>query len=72
MGGSVKKIVSNPIVQIAVVAAIAVYAPAMLGNIGITSKLAQRAIISVASSMILGAVGKTLAPKIDPPNLELI
>jgi hypothetical protein len=69
MGGSVKKIVSNPIVQIAVVAAIAVYAPAMLGNIGITSKLAQRAIISVASSMILGAVGKTLAPKIDPPKL---
>ena len=38
MGGSAKKIVSNPIVQIAVVAAIAVYAPAMLGNIGITSK----------------------------------
>jgi hypothetical protein len=69
MGGSAKKIISNPIVQIAVVAAVAVYAPAMLGNIGITSKLAQRAIISVASTMILGAVGKTLAPKIDPPKL---
>ena len=69
MGGSAKKIVSNPIVQIAVVAAIAVYAPAMLANIGIKKAIVQRAIISVASSMILGAVGKTLAPKIDPPKL---
>ncbi len=72
-GGGAKKIISNPIVQLAVVATIAVYAPAFLANIsgGAIAKgsLLSRAIISVGTSMILGAVGKSLAPKIDAPKL---
>ena len=71
--GCAKKIISNPIVQIAIVAAIAVYAPAFLANVSggkiAVGSLMSRAIISVSTSLILGAVGKSLAPKIDPPKL---
>ena len=49
-GGGAKKIISNPIVQLAVVATIAVYAPAFLANIsgGAIAKgsLLSRAIVS--------------------------
>ena len=56
-GGGAKKIISNPIVQLAVVATIAVYAPAFLANIsgGAIAKgsLLSRAIISVGTSLFL-------------------
>ena len=63
-------ILGSDIGQIALTIAVAVYAPTMVGaltGMGVNPMLA-RVIVSVGSSMVLGAVGKALAPKIDQPN----
>ena len=67
---TVGDILGSDVGQIALTIAVAVYAPTMVGaltGMGVNPMLA-RVIVSVGSSLVLGAVGKALAPKIDQPN----
>ena len=70
VGDAVGDILGSDIGQIALTIAVAYFAPTMVGaleGMGM-STLAARAIVAVGSSLVLGAVGKALAPKLDPPN----
>ena len=70
IGDAAGDILGSDIGQIALTIVVAIYAPQMVGaltGMGVNPMLAQ-VIVSVGSSLVLGAVGKALAPKVDPPN----
>ena len=70
IGDAVGDILGSDIGQIALTIAVAYFAPTMvagLTNMGVNGTLA-RIIVGAGSSLVLGAVGKALAPKVEPPN----
>ena len=70
IGDAVGDVLGSDIGQIALTIAVAYFAPTMvagLTNMGVNQTLA-RIIVGVGSSLVLGAVGKALAPKVEPPN----
>ena len=70
IGDSVGDILGSDIGQIALTVAVAYFAPTMVGaleGMGVHQTLA-RIIVGVGSSLVMGAVGKALAPKVEPPN----
>ena len=67
---TVGDVLGSDIGQIALTVAVAIYAPQMVGaltGMGVKPTLA-RIIVGVGSSLVMGAVGKALAPKVEPPN----
>ncbi len=67
---AVGDVLGSDIGQIALTIAVAVFAPQMVGaltSMGMNQMVA-RVVVAVGSSLVLGAVGKALTPKIDPPN----
>ena len=67
---TVTDVLGSDIGQLALTIAVAIYAPQMVGylsGMGVNPMLA-RVIVAVGSSLVMGAIGKALAPKVDPPN----
>ena len=67
---AVGDVFSSDIGQIALTVAVAVFAPQMVGaltGMGMNATLA-RIVVGVGTSLVMGAVGKALAPKVEPPN----
>ena len=67
---TVTDVLGSDIGQLALTIAVAIYAPQLTGyltGMGVNATLAK-VIVAVGSSLVMGAVGKALAPKVDPPN----
>ena len=70
VGDAVGDVLGSDIGQIALTVAVAVFAPQMVGaltGMGMNATLA-RIVVGVGTSLVMGAVGKALAPKVEPPN----
>ena len=70
VGDAIGDVLGSDIGQIALTIAVAIYAPQMVAGLhgmGMNATLA-RIVVGVGTSLVMGAVGKALAPKVEPPN----